>query len=320
MVTLERSAPRVALPPIPQVVWGRLAVVNFTCGGAGAGAVLGILAVSLVAPVSRQAVQLLEIIGLLLAGGGLAAVGAEAGRPLRGYNVFRGLRRSWMSREALAAAAFGTLIGLDVVLPGPWQRGLGAAAAFAFMLSQGFILFTAKGVPAWATWEVPLVFATSGLATGLGVVLVVLPILGEARALAAAAGMATAAVLFSLLAWWVYSLSPVGPRAKQEALAGLRTRWVGLGIVGVGHTLSLAVLIVALWLDGPQGKPVGMVALLAGLCMAAGGTILKWAVVRRAGLLHSLGVNVLRSVGRPATAAPSPGPPSVRRASRFRLS
>ena len=37
MAMREWPAPEVALPPLPQRVWGGLAVVNFTCGGAGAG-------------------------------------------------------------------------------------------------------------------------------------------------------------------------------------------------------------------------------------------------------------------------------------------
>ena len=304
----ERAAPRVALPAMPQAVWGGLAVVNFTCGGAGAGAVLGIVAVSLVAPVSGRAARLVEAIGLLLAGAGLAAVGAEAGRPLRGFNVFRHPRRSWMSREPVAAAAFAAFIGLDVVAPGPWQRGLGAAAALAFMLSQGFILFAAKGVPAWATWEIPLLFVTSGIAKGLGVVLAVLALMGEADGLKAAAELATAVIVAALLAWWVYSLSADGPPAKREALAHLRTGWVAAGIVGVGHTLPLVALVATVGSGGPRPGTPGWVAMpLAGLCLAAGGALLKWAVVRRAGLLHPLGLDAFRSIGGPVTAAPSPG-------------
>ncbi len=307
-MTHRSAAPLVALAPAPQAVWGALAVVNFTCGGAGAGAVLAILATALVAPVSAGAVRGVEIIGLALAGAGFAAVGAEAGRPLRGLNVFRHLRRSWMSREALAAAAFAAFIGLDVVLPGPWQHGLGAAAGFAFMTSQGFILFAAKGAPAWTTWEIPLVFVTSGLAKGIGVALLVLAVMGEAEALGAAAVLATAAALLALLAWAAYSGSRDGSRAKQEALAGLRTGWAAAGIVGLGHTLPLVALVVVLAADGPRPRTPGwIVTALAGICLAAGGAILKWAIVRRAGLLHPLGLNVLRSIGRPVVARTRPG-------------
>ncbi len=305
----EGTAPFVALAPAPQAVWGALAVVNFTCGGAGAGAVLAILATALVAPVSGGAVRGVEVIGLLLAAIGLAAVGAEAGRPRRGLNVFRHLRRSWMSREALAAAAFGALIGLDVVVPGPWTRGLGAAAGFVFMLSQGFILFAAKGVPAWTTWEIPLVFVTSGLAKGIGLALLVLAVMGEAEALRAAAVLATAAALLALLAWSAYSGSRDGSRAKQEALTGLRTGWAAAGIVGLGHTLPLVALVVVLAADGPRPRTPGwIVTALAGICLAAGGAILKWAVVRRAGVLHPLGLDVVRSIGRPVAAGTRPGP------------
>ncbi len=307
VVTHEGPAPRVSLPATPQRVWGGLAVVNFTCGAAGTGAVVAILAAALVAPVSEPAMRAIQVVGLILAGAGFAAVGAEAGRPLRGINAFRHLRRSWMSREALAAAAFGVAVALDVVRPGPWQRGLGAVAALAFMLSQGFILLAARGVPAWATWEIPILFITSGLTKGFGIVLVVLAALGGAEALREAAALAVGALLVDLLAWFGYSGSREGPPAKQEGLARLRAGWVGAGIVGLGHLLPLAALVVILWAGGPEaGTPGRMIAALAGLCMVAGGAVLKWAVVMQAGFLQPLGLSVLRSIGWDVGARPSP--------------
>lgn len=310
----EGSAPLVSLAPTAQAVWGGLAVVNFTCGGAGAGAVLGILATALLAPIPGDAVRAAEVMGFLLAGAGFAAVGAEAGRPLRGINVFRHLRRSWMSREALAAAAFGLFVVLDVGMPGPWPRGLGAAAAFAFMLSQGFILFAARGVPAWAAWEIPLLFVTSGITKGLGIVLVVLAAEGGPGPLSTATGMAVGATLLDLLVWSGYSGSRSGSAAKRQALARVRTGWVAAGIVGLGHLLPLLILVVILGVAGPSpGTVARALAALAGLSMVAGGAILKWAVIRRAGLLHPLGLNVLRSVaevvggGRPAVGGTGPG-------------
>lgn len=315
MLTPEGRAASAALAPIPQRVWGGLAAVNFACGGAGTGAVLAILATATVAPVSGRAVRAAELVGLLLAAAGFAAVGAEAGRPLRGINVFRHLRRSWMSREALAAAAFAAFVALDVLVPGPWQRGLGAAAAAAFMLSQGFILLAARGVPAWATWEIPMLFVTSGITVGLGIVLVVLAALGEAEALTAAAGLAVAALILDLLAWVTYAGSREGAPAKRKALARLRAGGMAAGVVGLGHVLPLAALTAMLSFGGPSsGWPAGTLAAAAGLCLVAGGAILKWAVVMRAGFLHPLGLGGLRSIGpaasalRPtAVAGPAPG-------------
>lgn len=303
------------LPPVPQGAWGGLAVVNFTCGGAGAGAVLGTLVVSLLAPVSGDATRAAEALGVLLAAVGFAAVGAEAGRPLRGINVFRHLRRSWMSREALAAAAFGAFSALDIVMPGPWQRGLAAAAALGFLLSQGFILFAARAVPAWATWEVLLLFVTSGLAKGMGIVLLLMGALGEAGAMAAAVWMGAGVVLMDLLVWVGYAESPRGAGAKQQALGRACTTWVGVGIVGLGHLLPLAALAIVLGAGGPgRGPTTWTLTALAGLAMAAGGAILKWALVRRAGLLHPLGIALARPLRPgPAVLPDRPLPSSERR-------
>jgi phenylacetyl-CoA:acceptor oxidoreductase subunit 2 len=268
--------------------------------------VLAIMATALVVPVSSATVRVAEVIGLLLAGIGLAAVGAEAGRPLRGINVFRHLRRSWMSREALAAAAFGVLIGLDVVVPGPRQRGLGAAAALGFILSQGFILYAAKGVPAWATWELPVLFMTSALTKGLGVVLVLLAVVGEMKALAMAGELAAGVILVDVLAWWVYAEAD-GSRAKEESLRRLRAPGVAAAVLGLGHVLPLIPLVMWLAAGGPPlGAAAWAAAIACGVCMVAGGGILKWAVVRRAGMLHPLGLVVVRSGSLPVAAgAPS---------------
>src|SRR3990172_13029872 len=92
------------LPPLKQTLWGRLAVVNFFLGGAGAGAYL--VAVSLTGfsatPLARVALTL----GPLLVLAGFLAVAVEAGRPLRGAQVLRMAEPSWMSREAWAGGAF----------------------------------------------------------------------------------------------------------------------------------------------------------------------------------------------------------------------
>jgi len=39
--------------------------------------------------------------------------------------------------------------------------------------------------------------------------------------------------------------------------------------------------------------------------MTTGGAILKWAVVRRAGLLHPIALNVMRSISLPIRAVPA---------------
>ena len=283
------------LPAIQQQTWGGKAVVNFACGGAGAGAVLAAFAVGLAVPGPVPALRAVETLGLLLIGVGFAAVAAEAGRPLRGLNVFRHLGRSWMSREALAALLLGIFVGPDLWTPHPLLRGLAAAAGLAFIASQGFILFAARGVPAWSLRAVPVLFVTSGLAKGLGIVLLVIGVAGPAAALAPAAKLAAAATVLDLIVWAGYVTSKSGSAARQEALVLLRWGRIAVPVVGVGHVIPLALVAIGLGLDPASPILLG----LAGACILAGGAFLKWALVLRAGRLHPLGLGVgLSGVGR----------------------
>jgi len=202
------------LPAVQQQVWGGKAVVNFACGGAGAGAVLGAFAVALVAPGPAPSLRAVEALGPLLIGLGFAAVAAEAGRPWRGLNVFRHLGRSWMSREAVAALLFAILVGADLWVLWPPLRALAAAMGLAFIASQGCILFAARGVPAWSMRAVPVLFVTSGLATGLAIVLLAVGVAGPVAALAPAAKLAAAATVLDLVIWAGYVTSEGAPVAR----------------------------------------------------------------------------------------------------------
>jgi phenylacetyl-CoA:acceptor oxidoreductase subunit 2 len=283
------------LPAVQQQVWGGKAVVNFACGGAGAGLVVAAFAVGLASPAAAPALRGLEALGLLLVGIGFASVAAEAGRPLRALYVFRHLRRSWMSREAAAALLFGILVAAGLWTPHPLPRALAAAAGLAFMATQGFILFAARAVPAWRMWQVPVLFVTSGIAKGLGLLLVGAALAGVAPTLLPAAWLAGSVLLLDLGAWAGYVAAKGGPPARREALALLKWGRVAAGVVGLGHAVPLALLAAGLGWDLPAP---GLLA-LAGGCMVAGGAFLKWAVVRRAGRLHPLGLGAdFSGVGR----------------------
>jgi phenylacetyl-CoA:acceptor oxidoreductase subunit 1 len=298
-----RIAPRA---PERQHSWHGLAVANFFCGPTGIGLyLLAVLAgwlegpqAPLLAPGNLPASfaslatgdlsprHWAGLLAPLLVAVGLLAVAAEAGRPWRGFNVFRNLRRSWMSRESGFALAFIVLAGLDTLF---WQQpALQAAAALAGLgvaLSQGLILARAKGVPAWNVPILPLHFISSALTGGCGAWLVLTGLHGEGTpwpALAPLAGLALLGVNLSL--WLAYLATPPHTPTFGRSVAMLRQGRYQAGIVGLGHLLPALLLAVALTF--PAALHPLLVA--AGAAMLAGGLIARVALVIKAALLVDL--------------------------------
>src|SRR3990170_4564830 len=161
------------LGPVAQTAWERLAVANFFLGGAGGGlyVVAAILRGLDPQPGAAVAFETAGLLGPALVVIGFLAVAAEEGRPLRGANVLLNLRLSWMSRELAAGLSFIVLAGTDRLYPNSPLEWPAVAAAVAFVVSQGFILREARGVPAWNLKVIPLLFLTSGCLAGAGVLL-----------------------------------------------------------------------------------------------------------------------------------------------------
>src|SRR5574341_607336 len=128
------------IKPQLQKVWKWPAATNFTTGGIGAGFYLVGLVLGLprdqdwLAPfLAGQAwllpavwAALFKLVGPAFVGAGFIALTTEAGRPQRGINLFRHLRRSWMSRETLAFVIFAPFAALDWLMPNPIARAVAA--------------------------------------------------------------------------------------------------------------------------------------------------------------------------------------------------
>jgi sulfite dehydrogenase (quinone) subunit SoeC len=111
-------------------------------------------------------------LGYGLALGGLAASALHLGQPARALRAFSQWRTSWLSREAVLAAA--ALLAMapnaagSVFLsqPVPLSGWLGAALSLATVLSTAMIYAQLKTVPRWHHWTTPAVFLTAALAGG----------------------------------------------------------------------------------------------------------------------------------------------------------
>ncbi|MDQ7029704.1 MAG: DmsC/YnfH family molybdoenzyme membrane anchor subunit [Ardenticatenia bacterium] len=284
------------IPPKKQTVWRWPAVVNFSLGGMGAGLYLwGLLWSWFQGELPTPFV--FKVGGPLLVALGLLSLTHEAGRPLRGYNLWRHVRRSWMSREAVAAGVFIPLAVLDWLLPTPLLQGVAGLAALFFMAAQGFIPYRGRAVTAWHVSHVPVLFVTSGPMTGFGLVAV----------LAAAGGFGVPVwlwwtgvffVLANLGVWLHYLQRP--DEEFQRAVTALRRPAAMLWVVGVGHLLPFVLLAVGG--GAGAGGPGRLMALLAGAALLVGGTLQKAYLILEAGYLRAIAFGPVRPPRRASQA------------------
>jgi phenylacetyl-CoA:acceptor oxidoreductase subunit 1 len=287
-------------PPRLQHSWHALAVANFFCGSTGIGLYLwGVLSAwwqGLPAPLlslsdaaglglATLAVQYLTgLLGPLLVLIGLLSVALEAGRPWRGYNVFRHLGRSWMSRESGFAMGFIGLGWLDTLcVQSPLLQTLAVLTGLGVVLSQGLILSRAKGVPAWNVAVMPWHFVISALATGGGAMLVLTGVLGGLSAGAVwltAVGLVV--VLADLMVWYIYLGTRPTTQTFTQSVQVLQSYWKGI-VLG-GHIVP-AVLLALTWLV-PAMMP--LLYVLAGVALLGGGVITKHVLITKAAFLVDL--------------------------------
>jgi DMSO reductase anchor subunit len=260
MSTLTTPANRRPLELIAatkQTLWGMPAVLNFTLGGLGAGfyvaATLG----------GAGATALAAWLAPALVLAGFAAVAWEAGRPLRGLRVLRGVATSWMSRELWLGGLFILLALADDALPQPGLRLLAAAAAVALVLAQGGMLKNARAIAAWSVPMMPVVFTAAAAVSGLGLLL-----LAELMAGRRPGQMLLATTLvvlgLGLLVWLAFLASSSDP-AFVRATAPLRRGATATEIIVAGYAAPLALLALALafpaWAPGPTAVAASLALL-----------------------------------------------------------
>ncbi len=235
----------------PQTLWGMPAVLNFTLGGLGAG--FYVAAAGAAAFGAAGAMGLAAWLAPALVLTGFAAVACEAGRPLRGPRVLRGVATSWMSRELWLGSLFVLLALADDAVPQTGLRLPAAAAAVALVLAQGAMLTNARAIAAWSVPMMPLVFGASAAVSGAS--LVVLAELMAGRRPGQALLATTLVVLaLGLLVWLAFLASSSDP-AFVRATAPLRRGATAIEIVVAGHVAPLALVALALaappWAPGP---------------------------------------------------------------------
>jgi DMSO reductase anchor subunit len=270
-------------PSQKQNTWQLPAALNLTLGGMGAGFYLVTLLLTL--PESSDWTQSLmqtavfKLLGPVLVSVGLLSLTTEAGHPLHSIYLLTNLRRSWMSREALAGGIFIIAAGLDWLIPNPALRGVAVLAGLVFIVAQGMIVLRANSVITWNVPTVPLFFLTCGLATGSGLMLIVLSLFSAPSAMSLPL-VGLVAAIANALVWAVYLHTP--GEAFQRGIEPLRQLNSVALTIGVGHLLPIVLLIAALAMPQP------LTVAAAGLALIFGGVRQKFGFAFKGRVMRSL--------------------------------
>lgn len=158
---------------------------------------------------------------------GLGASAAHLKRPDRAWRAFSQWRSSWLSREAVLAAATAAAFGLYALIwiftgMRLWPLGLLAALlAVVTVYSTSMIYAQLRTVPRWATPLTPAVFLAFAAAGGA----LVLSTLegGHSRAVTTIALVGLAIAWALKIAWWrrAYATTRADAGASPESATGL---------------------------------------------------------------------------------------------------
>jgi hypothetical protein len=194
-----------------------------------------------------------------------------------------------MSQEALAGVIFVFAVMLNWLFPHMALSILAVLSAMALLISQGAMVYHARSVTAWNLPTIPLLFITSGFATGAGLLLIFLGVLTSEHY---AVLIAFVCALLNLLVWllYLYWTRESAFRKATESLRGLESKIL---ILGFGHLMPLIVLLSVLVAPGvdPGTKFADIAISAMGLALIIGSAGQKAAIILWAGNQREIGLN-----------------------------
>ncbi|MCG2721647.1 MAG: hypothetical protein L6290_06500 [Thermodesulfovibrionales bacterium] len=278
------------ISPSRQSEWGWLAVVNFILGGAGSGFYLINLTTMVIDSsfLEQQTSVPYDIVSLSIITLGLLCVAIETGRPLHGYYVFSQWGKSWMSREIIAFTMFVSAIVLNYFFPHWILNIVGVFSALFFMITQAFMVFSARAVTSWNTAIMPFIFLSSGLASGAGVAL--LFTLSDISAVGhTLPQISLLCVAFNLAIWlfyvrWYSAVSFPSVTGHLKLKSHLRKMFLAIAF---GHFMPILLLLLLLWRSQAQHGAGEMV--MGVLVGGSGLAIIISVAAQKAGIILSAG-------------------------------
>ncbi len=291
-------------------------IVFTTASGAGFGLLFTLaLAVALEdAPTSPGATIAALMLSFALIGAGFVSSAFHLGRPERGWRALGQWRSSWLSREALLAAAvfpLGTAFVADRLANGPSLRATLLAAATALLAAAavaatGMIYASLKPIRQWRDPRVVPGYLALALATGAPWLAALGGFAGDWRQLHATLALAAVAVTLAIKrAYWraidggAAALTPgdatgLGHLGRVRLLDAPHTadnfimKEMGFRIARKhavrlrrvaswgGFALPFALLAIALVLGPSAPRAAGATALLAAFFLIAGTLVERW--------------------------------------------
>jgi DMSO reductase anchor subunit len=280
----------VVIPPAKQREWSWPAVANFVLGGAGAGFYL----LSLMNMLFDQVILIISqpvLFGMLapmIMGLGFVFLTTEAGRPSRGSYLLCRLKSAWISRETLAFFSFFPAVVLDQLFPHPVLKIWAAVSALVFMITQGFIVSSSRAVPTWNVSIMPLLFLSSGLVSGSGIVL----LLAASGRLSIDGNFMLISVIFTIinLLIWIFYLRWSNSADFKSATEALRSPFMIFIVIALGHAFPILLLLlfqIRLYIGIEQAIP-GTFAMISGFAIIIGITAQKAGIILFAGYIRKV--------------------------------
>lgn len=276
--------------------WGIAAASNFILGGMATGFYLLTFLISFFSGETLNIFQHLSIklIAPALVTTGFIILTLEAGRSSRSYLLFHNLHRSFMSIEAFAGFIFIFSLVLEYLFAQSLFSILAAVFALLFMISQGFILYRGRAITAWNVPIIPIIIIVSNFNLGSGLVLF-LTTKEEFTIKMNLFVIVLILVFLNIIIWHIY-LNLYQGSAFQRAIKILRSPFVKIFIVGIGHLLpilllSLLLLFVVCFNTG--FKFLNTISVLTGICILVGGISQKFAII--VGIDYLRGIEIKRT-------------------------
>jgi formate-dependent nitrite reductase membrane component NrfD len=279
------------LPSERQETWTWPAVAMFTLVGMGAGLYLSSALLNLLSgdlrlfgavPISYgPAACLTVILGFLFVMG-------EAGRPLRGHYVLSNVKQSWMSREILFLSIFILTVFIDYIVLSVVIRVFSLVAAFMLILCQGFIIYGSRGITAWNKAFIPLLFLSSGLSSGYGLLFLIPDVYSLVHwRVSALTGSILLALSLVISLIYLYGSRNDAFRIATESLRNPFSLVVNMGLGGV-----LPLFLLLFLLNSPEKSNIGLmkeiIVLIAGITMVFGGISQKASIIMGAGFTRGI--------------------------------
>jgi len=278
------------IKPMKLKVWGRPAAANFALGGMASGLYLLSFIMEILAEDSLRVIHpiALKLLAPVLVCLGFLALTVEAGRPMRSRYLLRALSCSWMSRETLAGGVFVLFAIVDFFVSHIVLQAIAALAAIGLILSQGLIVYRARAVISWNVSLIPLVFFTSALSTGFGLMLM---LAAPGKGVSGLDWMAVGLMCVGInLVVWVGYLLHYHDAEFREATKELRRPIAWIVIVGIGHVLPVIILLLMMIAGnfGDGFKLQQCISILTGLFIIVGGLSQKLGLLQRTNIMRGI--------------------------------